>query len=123
MNEQTTNSGNHTQLLSHRARILGVIVPLLFFSFFIASAIISISNDIYAFSKADTSVTLYLENPASLYSAARMLEENGIINNPAAFTLYVRSKGAEERIRGFSGELELNSSMSYREILRMFSKN
>ncbi len=102
-------------------RACSVIVPLCFFSIILAAAIISVANDMYAFIKPDTEVNLTLDSPETVYSAARTLGENGIINNPASFSLYVLSKGAEDKILNFSGELTLSSSMSYREILKTFS--
>ena len=104
-------------------RIVAVIIPLCFFSVFVAAAVISLSNDMYAFVKPDKTINVvFSEEPRSLYSTAKQLDDYGVIENPAIFSLYVKSKNAEERVSAFSGELELNSSMSYREILKSFSK-
>ena len=87
----------------------------------LAALLVSVANDMYAFVKRDASATVTLDTPESVYETAKKLEKHGIINNPAIFTLYVRSKNADERILSFSGELKLDSSMSYRDILRSFS--
>lgn len=102
-------------------RICSIVVPLCFFSIILAAAIVSVANDMYAFVKPDTAVSITLDSPKTVYSAAKTLSENGIINNPAVFSLYVRTKGAEEKITSFSGEIYLCASMSYRQILKSFS--
>ncbi len=102
-------------------RACSVIIPLCFLSILLAAAIISVGNDMYAFVKPDSEVNLHLENSSSVDSVARELENNGIINNPTLFSLYVKSKDGEDKITNFSGDIKLNSNMSYREILRAFS--
>ena len=115
-------SGNRpTDNAAKIRRACSVLLPLCFLSILIAALSISVANDMYAFVKRDASATVTLDTPESVYETAKKLEEHGIINNPAIFTLYVRSKNADERILSFSGELKLDSSMSYRDILRSFS--
>ena len=104
-------------------RICALVLPLIFFSFIASALIISLANDIYAFVKPNHSANILIEGGASVYKVAQLLEDNGIINNPAAFTLYVASKDKSERISSFSGEIYLSSSMSYREILSSFAKS
>ena len=104
-------------------RICSLVLPLIFFSFVASALIISVANDMYAFVKPKNSAIILIESESSVYQTAQLLEDNGIINNPAAFTLYVASKNAREKISSFSGEIYLSASMSYREILRSFSKS
>lgn len=118
----TKNSGNVNLSSAQRIRCAcAVIVPLFFFSLLLAAALISAANDIYAFSKSDGEVTLTFDNPDTVYDAAKLLGDSGIINNPCLFSLYVCAKGVDGRILGFSGEISLSASMSYREILAAFS--
>ena len=84
--------------------------------------LISFANDLYAFVKPDRSVTLSWETPRTLEGAARELQRQGVIENPTVFALYVKSKDRRARIEEFSGEITLNSSMSYREILLAFAE-
>lgn len=86
-----------------------------------AGLFVSVTNDTYAFVKPDRSATLSLEAPISLKELSRWLKQNGIINNPTVFSLYVKQKGQIERLEGFYGSLELNAAMSYREILLAFA--
>lgn len=122
MQTQKANSGiiQLTNAQRYR-RICSVIIPLLFLSLFLAALIISSANDIYAFVKPQRTATVTISEETSPYTLAAILSENGIIENPLAFTLYVKLKGISEGISAFRGQLELDSSMSYREILRYFS--
>ena len=102
-------------------RAMSVILPLCMLSFLICGLICSAANDIYAFVKKDKEISLYIEAPSSLDEISKELGKNGVVNNTAFFSLYVRSKGKEDKITTFTGEINLNSSMSYREILEVFS--
>ena len=102
-------------------RAMSVILPLCMLSFLICGLICSAANDIYAFVKKDKEISLYIEAPSSLDEISKALGKNGVVNNTAFFSLYVRSKGKEDKITAFTGEINLNSSMSYREILEAFS--
>ena len=115
---------NSEKLLSdspRMRRIAAVIFPLFFLSLLFAAIVISLTNDIYAFVKPNKTVTLELSESLEVSDVAEILGNAEVVNNPGIFTLYVISKGAEERITNFSGEIILNSSMSYREILKKFS--
>ena len=102
-------------------RAMSIILPLCMLSFLICGLICSIANDIYAFVKKDMEITLQVEESSSLETISKRLGENGVVNNSAFFNLYVRSKGKVEKVQNFTGEITLNSSMSYREILEAFS--
>ena len=102
-------------------RAMSVILPLCMLSFLICGLICSVANDIYAFEKKDKEITLSIQTPSSLETVSEMLGKSGVVNNSAFFGLYVKSKGKVERIENFSGEITLNASMSYREILEAFS--
>ncbi len=62
-----------------------------------------------------------LDSYASLDDISKALAEKGVVENPDVFKLYVKLKNKEALVEQFSGELKLNSSMSYREILEEFS--
>lgn len=102
-------------------RAMSIILPLCMLSFLICGLICSAANDMYAFVKKDAEITLRVEEASSLETVSNLLGENGVVNNSAFFSLYVRSKGKVEKIQKFTGEITLNSSMSYREILEAFS--
>ena len=124
MNNQKEHSGTISLTNAQRIkRACAVIIPLCFFSLFIALFIISCANDMYAFVKPQSEVKLYFRYEDTLYNKAKQLEANGIINNPAVFSAYVRSKKAEDKICSFEGDILLDSSMSYREIIKAFSQN
>lgn len=124
MGKQKKISGRETAGGARRARrAAAAVIPLIFLSFFLAALTVSAANDIYAFVKPDTEAEIHIDGNTSLLSVSKILENEGIINNPTIFALYVRAKGAEDRIVGFSGDVRLGASMSYREIIAAFSKN
>ncbi len=99
-----------------RLTVLTLMVLLL------AGLMVSVANDMYAFVKEDRSVTFTVSSPRSLSELTAMLDEGGVIQNPTVFRLYVRAKGRVETAERFSGTLELNEAMSYREILLAFAE-
>ncbi len=123
MSRQKNISGRDTVCGGRRVRrAAAAIIPLIFLSLFLSAFTVSAANDMYAFVKPEASLTLAVESEDSVFSVAKRLEEKGIINNPLIFSVYVKSKGAEEKILGLTGEVTLNASMSYREIVSAFSK-
>ena len=104
-------------------RAAAIIIPLCFLSLFLALLIVSYANDIYAFVKPERAVTLDVRACESVKDIAKALEAQDVIKNPNLFTLYVRSKNAEKRLLSAADEIELNTAMSYREILKVFAKN
>ncbi|MBO5415848.1 MAG: hypothetical protein J6A83_04385 [Clostridia bacterium] len=122
MVKEKNNSGKKDDCDARRIRrIASAIIPLFFLSLFLAAIVISVANDMYAFVKPAGAVTLQMSGEETLLSVARRLEREGVVNNPLVFCAYVGTRGAGERIKNFEGEIELDSSMSYREILRAFS--
>lgn len=98
-------------------RALGLILPLCILSILIAGFFITVVNDIYAFVKEERIVTLNIMNGTTLEEISFMLSDNNVIKNREIFCAYVRSKDKVEAVESFFGEVTLNSSMSYREIL------
>lgn len=83
--------------------------------------LVSFANDLYAFVKPDRAVTVTLDAPLPLQDLSRSLARQGVIQNPTVFSFYVRRRGRQALLEQFSGEILLNSSMSYREILIAFA--
>lgn len=122
VNEKNGNGqGNKTKTPGVLRRTFAKILPICLFSLFLSGFILSVANDMYAFIKEDREVTLWLEEPATLNEISRALGENKVVNNPAAFSLYVKSKNKSDTVESFVGELTVNSKMSYREILAELS--
>lgn len=97
-------------------RAFGIAVPLCLASLLIAGAVISIANDVYAFVKPDNEVRLTIETTLDAEGLSRLLQSAGVINNAFAFELYLGSHGLADDVPSLSGELALNSAMSYREL-------
>jgi len=105
------------------ASALGLILTIALFSLLCAALLISVVNDIYAFVKNDSEITVSVENGSSVSDFSRLLADNGIIKNPHIFKLYALSKDKKDLIEGFSGEITLNQSFSYRQILNALKSN
>ena len=84
---------------------------------------LSLANDAFAFVKTSKPITFSTSAPTSLYALSTRLQDIGVINNAFSFWLYVKYQNAETFLENFYGSLELNSSMSYREIIKEFKKN
>ena len=113
MNAQE-NSENGAALTVTKA--LGTLLPIALLALLITALILSVFNDIYAFIKKDTDVTLTVVTPCSLSDFSRLLQQEGVIKNPNVFKLYAIAKGKQHTVENFSGDLELNANMSYRQI-------
>ena len=102
--------------LSYR-RALAFVVPICVFSLFLAAAVISVANDIYAFVKADNEIEISVTSSLDASEFATLLGKRGVVKNPFAFELYLRSKGRDGEIPYLRGQWTLNSNMSYRDII------
>ncbi len=100
-----------------RRRATQSIVMLTLWAVFFSSILLSAVNDMYAFIKSDTQLTMEIEDTLSTRELSRLLSSEGIVNHPTLFSLYLYSKGKTELVESFTGTLRLNASMSYREIL------
>lgn len=85
-----------------------------------ASLTVSIANDLFAFVKPSKSISLEITEPIGLEEISVRLQQHGVIENSFAFLLYAKLKNKDELLESFSGTLELNSDMSYRDILNYF---
>ena len=99
------------------AKILVIVLWALLF----AGAVLSVANDMYAFVKPQKEIAFTVESPLSIEELSQQLEQADIVTNPFIFHLYVRSKNKIDRIEAFSGQVSLNTAMSYRELISAFS--
>ena len=119
-NARKEDINSNIRPLAYR-RAFGIIIPLCLAALMLGGAIISVGNDIYAFVKPDVGVTLRVDEPLDLASLSRRLQDEGIIKNPTVFSLFIKSKGRQEKLEAFVGEVALNRNMSYREIMLTLS--
>lgn len=101
-------------------RAFGTLVPLTLLALLLSALLISFANDVYAFVKSDIPSTLYLDGSESIDGISKQLKDSGIIQNPNIFKLYVLSKGKQDTVESFRGEIKLNANLSYRQILHEF---
>ena len=95
-------------------------IILTLIALFLAAALISAANDIFAFIKPDTTLSLNITESTSLYDIAKELKKANIISNPTLFSLFVRMRGKAEKLESFVGSIDLSGKMSYREIMISF---
>ena len=81
---------------------------------------ISLANDAFAFVKKSQHITFSLDEPASLYDISNLLQDSGVIENAFGFWIYVSANGTGYIFEDFHGSVELDSAMSYRDILNKF---
>lgn len=81
---------------------------------------VSLANDAFAFIKAEQKITFSLSEPTSAYNLSNELQKSGVIENAFGFWLYVKYSKVEHYIDNFCGSIELDSAMSYREIINNF---
>ena len=91
----------------YTAFILGV-------SMFLASLVIIMANEVFAFVKPDRTAVIEVKEDTTADEVAQMLEEGGIIQYPTLFKLYCAFSNAEFR----EGKYEINASLDYPAIAR-----
>lgn len=80
-------------------------------------AIVSVANDVFAFTKDDAVYELTIDNPdMSLKELAELLHEEGIIRYPSIFRIYVGLK-EEDGITLHEGTFSISPSYNYDKII------
>ena len=95
------------------------IVAVLVISVFASWAIISVGNDMFAFVKSDEVVTVVIEEDMTAKDVAQMLHENGVIEYPTIYELYIRLKHRSTDY--LVGEYNITPSMGYKQLNRAFT--
>ena len=96
------------------------IIVIVLCSILFGGLVISLANDAFAFVKPTHDITFSMSEPMSLYDFSVQLQNFGVIENAFAFWFYVKYRGAEAYIEKFHGTIDLNSAMSYRDIVNQF---
>ena len=99
---------------------LSKVFTLTLLALLLAGLFLSVANDLYAFVKRDRPLSLTLSEPLPLEQLCARLSEERIISNPNLFRWYTVKKGKRDALEQFHGTVELNATMSYREILAAF---
>ena len=83
--------------------------------------VIFVGNDIFAFVKDSTEVTVTIPQGATLSDIAQILGDNGVVKYPTMFKLYIdlRKKGADEYLYG---DFTVSPSMPYDTLIATFKK-
>lgn len=99
---------------------LSKIIVIILCALLFGGLAISLSNDAFAFVKPSQSITFTQDEPISLYELSSELQSAGIIENAFSFWIYARYKNAQTVLENFYGSIELDSAMSYRDIINKF---
>lgn len=91
--------------------VLGISVVLSLIAIFAA-------NDVFAFIKSDTPITLNVENNTTISKLAKELDDANVIHYGSVFKIYLKLKGKEAGDTGvLAGSYLLNSTMDYGQII------
>ncbi len=121
-NEGTSGEGGRTAVSSIIKAVI-YIVCVLVVAVFLSYAIISVGNDMYALVKDDTVIEVELTDYMTISDIADLLHDNGLIEHPAVFEMYVGMKNSkrEKKYEFISGTYEVSPSMSYDEFIKTFA--
>ncbi len=81
----------------------------------LASAIIVLSNDLFALTKPDKTIEVTIPENASIGEVSKLLAQEDVIDHKLFFQMFVTMTNRHSKFN--AGTYELNSSMDYREIL------
>ncbi len=107
-------------------RFVLYIAMVLVVSVFCAKLIINVANDVFAFLKDDTEITLTIPEGATTKQISKILGENGIVDYPFVFRLYTDAKkdGSKYYTEGYkSGEFTITPSTNYDDLIYLLSNN
>lgn len=76
---------------------------------------IFMANDVFSFVKADAVKEVIVAENTDVYSLAKQLDDDDVINYGTVFKLYVRLKGDNKSV--LAGTYELNCNMDYGQII------
>ena len=95
------------------------IVCVLVVSVFLSYFIISVGNDVFAFSKDDTVCSVQITEYMTLDDVAQLLHENGLIKHPKMFKFYMRLKKVQ--LDFVPGTYEVSPQLNYEEFIDVFN--
>ncbi len=123
-NKKNEHAKGFSAKKKNSAAIFGYIVFVLAVSVIFSVTFINFANDIYAFVKEDTEVTVTIPENAKLSQVAHILHENKIINHPVVFKSYARKKFRNNQYlsgKFRAGKYDLNPMMNYDTIISTIS--
>ena len=96
----------------------GIVITV---SLLLAAGIIAAANDINAFVAEDESVTVLIPQGSSTKQIGTILKENDLVDSVLLFQGYCKLKKADGKFQ--YGEYQLNTNMSYKEMVRALKKS
>lgn len=89
-------------------------------SVFIATFALSSINDLVGFSKKSEEISITIPEGSTLGDIAKILDKNGVIDEPFTFEVYAMVKDMEDRLA--PGTYTLNSNLGYDQIFQAIRK-
>ena len=88
--KQRSEQGEGANTVISIVKAIVYIMFVIVVSVFLASAIIKVGNDVFAFVKSDEIIEITIPENATVDDVAAVLEEGGVISYPKIFSLYAR---------------------------------
>lgn len=116
--EETIGRG----IMTNSVKAIIYIVAVLIVSGCLSLFAIFVGNDVFAFVKDTSEVTVTIPAGATLSDIAEILGDNDIVNYPSMFKLYInlRNKDTDEYL---SGDITVSASMPYDSLIAAFKPN
>ncbi len=113
-----SGAGSNTLMSIVKAIVYIVFVGVV--SIFLAIAIITVANDVFAFVKSDEPVEITLNENTTLDELADLLHDKGVIKYPEIFKLYAKYKKDDQKY--IAGTYTINGMMNYSTLLGEFKE-
>ena len=104
--------------LTSVAKAVIYLVSVLAVSIILAVVFISLANDIFAFVKDDTEVTVVVPENCDTETLAKLLHESGAIKHPGVFKMYIEFKKLDGEY--LEGTYRISPSLNYDYMIREF---
>lgn len=113
-----TSRGNKTmRSLGRLANGIIYTIGVLFASILLSIFILQSMSDVLGLFKSEKEITITIPEKATTQQVASILKDNGVISQPLTFRLYTKYRNYEDTY--LTGSFELNSNMSYDEIINI----
>lgn len=121
-----TKNKRNSGIFGSIVRFVLYITMVLVVSIFCAKMIINVSNDIFAFLKDDSEITVTIPEGATTKQISKILGDNGIVDYPFVFRLYTDAKkdGSKYYTEGYKvGQFTLTPNTNYDDLIYLLSNN
>lgn len=122
--KKDTKKTDNKFLVPGYVKVILYLLAVFSVSIFISFSLIYIGNDMFALTKQEKEITINIEEGSTLKEVAKQLHENGVIEYPGIYSIYVKIRTGDEgdvSEKFIPGEHILNSDMHYDQILSLLT--